>query len=139
MGGSPAPGLALGGALTLSSVKNDDSRLDDVQSSADAESSLAALGFFVDGFPNPRGGFHLGGSLGLAAISASSKSELTQNFDGGGFSMSTWAGYDWWVGREWSLGAALRLLGAFAREEKSELTLQGSYANVSLMFTALYH
>jgi len=94
------------------------------------------VGPFVDGFPNPFGGWHFGGTAGLAQVS----------FDTGvgadsalGFGAAAWLGHDAWVSPEWSVGGQLRFdaLRATASDDDIDTTL--TRLALSLQFTALYN
>jgi hypothetical protein len=136
IGGSPSRGMAIGGALLSDyapnvSVKKNDTNLGD----ANVETGL--IGPFIDGFPDPKGGFHLGGMVGLANIRTDAKGGNTRNDTGGGG--SAWVGYDAWVGDEWSVGGLLRFTAAVGRSEKDNQKLDSRSTALTLMFTALYH
>jgi hypothetical protein len=58
----------------------------------------------------PRRGLHILGTLGLARLTASFDNGTVSASDSGtGFTLGGGIGYDWWVGRDWSLG----ILGRF--------------------------
>ncbi len=91
-GGTPIPGLVLGG----------DARL--------AQSGLtlvSSLGAFTDWYPAPRGGWHIG--MGVDAVLFNDPVQLYA--PAGAQVASGWApggalfgGYDWWILRQWSVG-----------------------------------
>lgn len=131
-GGTPSPGMALGGALSLESVQGGRST-----------AGLGMLGAFVDGFPEVNGGFHLGGFLGLASTRTMTPNKVDE-LRGGGLGFAAWIGEDWWVANEWSLGGLLRLNGAFARDGSHDhgadaYTLTGATYGLSFLFSVLYH
>jgi hypothetical protein len=130
VGGSPSVGLALGGGVSFSGFGQD------------GAGGLFLMGVFVDGFPDPTGGWHLGGMLGLAGSSASD--ERVDDFRGGGFGLAAWVGHDFWVADEWSMGPTLRFNGAIARDPSEEdapdpFVLSGAHFEGVLAFTVLYH
>lgn len=60
LGGTPTPGLAMGGVLSLLSVKSTTRRVDGDSRSGDVSGTMGLVGFFADGFPDPERGFHFG-------------------------------------------------------------------------------
>jgi hypothetical protein len=136
LGGSPATGLAIGGALIGLGATNADVEVDDVKV-GELDSSHAILGVFIDGFPQPNGGLHLGGAVGFAGDAFQQDGEDTKSL--GGFGGAAWVGYGFWVGPDWSLGGMLRFTGTLTRKEEDGLTEQASSLGTSLLFTALYH
>jgi hypothetical protein len=142
IGGTPTPGLAIGGAL-LGSVGRDGD-IDIEGSSAqneEAQLGLAIIGPFIDGFPNPKKGLHFGGTVGFASMTVERGDEMLADADhrGGGFGGAVWAGMGGWVGPDWSLGGLLKLSGAVTRREIEGNAQQGRALEISLMFSALYH
>jgi hypothetical protein len=117
MGGTPAPGLVVGGGILVQDAF--DPGIDvHVGEGTDTDAVLRTdgdglvlfmIGPMIDAFPDPNGGFHVGGMLGLAALNFPDKDDNPA----GGFGISAWAGYAWWVSSQFSLGATLRLTGAF--------------------------
>src|SRR5690606_1367027 len=71
VGGTPSPGLAVGGGLLLGSLMRPD-----VEEGGDALATrnvgLLLVGPFVDGFPKANAGWHLGGMLGLGGLGETS-------------------------------------------------------------------
>jgi hypothetical protein len=135
IGGSPAPGVAIGGALIGEGAASVDFDRGPLRSQ-DRSLSLGIIGPFIDGFPSPSRGWHLGGMLGLARLSIEDDSldgiEETLGF-GGAF----WLGHDFWVADDWSIGPLLRLSGALTRD--SGPNVDASSFSVMFMFTGLYH
>lgn len=108
LGGSPVPGLVIGGGLITDyapsiSVSQGGNKV----SGLSASMYLVGIGPFVDIYPDPHSGLHFQGMLGFGALSVS------QNGNSGnspsGFLMSLGGGYDWWVANEWSIGVMGRL------------------------------
>lgn len=144
VGGTPVPGLAVGGGLMLlfggppaygvDAPDPGGERRDFAQSQEGI--GLALLGPMIDGFPNPRGGFHVGGLVGFASVGITDGEDNAS----GGFGVSLWTGYDWWVGKQWSVGVLARLSGARTTLELPELgdsaDLTGAAA---VLATALFH
>jgi len=145
LGGSPSPGLALGGGLFISGMEHEDvRRFGDTEGGDPGTVGMLAVGPFIDYFPDPKGGFHFGGMLGLGALAfeTADDDDVEASFDddergGGGGAIGAWVGYDWWIGREWSLGVQLRYLGAAVKNQDHDW--RGAADSVALQFTALYH
>ena len=104
-----------------------------------------ALGWY----PNPNGGLHFGGTLGLGIVvgtlpeSAPGRLIGIERVGGAGFGFSLVGGYDWWLAREWSLGISARLSAAKVKGERSELGVTYEENDTAVAFTlaatALFH
>jgi hypothetical protein len=74
------------------------------------------MGPFVDFFPDPHGGTHFGAAFGLAnATIMSPASGADESSPGGGALLK--GGYDFWIGRQWSIGADLSLMFVYGEDE----------------------
>jgi hypothetical protein len=133
-GGSPAPGLALGGALLAEGTSVSLER-GDFGVTEDHDLSVLMIGPFVDGFPVPTGGWHFGGTLGLARITVSDLAYGTARANGVGGAF--WLGRDFWVAPDWSVGPLVKFTGALARDKSPDV--HASTFSVTVLFTALYH
>ena len=146
VGGTPAPGLVIGGGLLLqeafdpgTTVRVRSGSLNGLASGSNGGVNFAMIGPMIDAFPVPTGGFHFGGLLGLAEVG------LRDNQDNvsGGLGLSLWAGYMWWVSSQWSLGLEARYsaawtsrkIGATSNQFDATDTSQG----IAIMFSAAYH
>ncbi len=142
VGGTPARGLAIGGAYLADYAASTDYGTNE---SSDSGMSLGIIGPFIDWFPNPKTGFHVGGAVG-PAVSVSFDDQASTRSIAAGFGGSAWVGYDFWIADQWSLGASLRFQGARVETPNSrELDKDSPYhdrlgvGSASLMLTALYH
>jgi hypothetical protein len=131
-GGTPNPGMALGGELSLASIQGGNST-----------AGLGMIGAFVDGFPQVNGGFHLGGFLGFAASRTTTPGKLNE-LRARGLGLAAWIGQDWWVADEWSMGGLVRFTGAFDHDGSHDhgpgaYTLDSSTYGVAFLFSVLYH
>ena len=119
IGGSPSPGVSIGGGLLLEPLFSADyDRNGNGSGSHDGFATL--LGPFIDGFPDATKGWHLGGLIGLGVqsfqdVNASSGSTT----HAGGLGGAAWFGYDFWVAGEWAIGPQLRLMGMHTSDTKS--------------------
>jgi hypothetical protein len=145
VGGSPVPGLVIGGnyafqeafkpRLTLSSSSFSTER------DADVNTVFGLVGPFVDWFPDPRSGFHVGGTLGFAVLTIADENG---NVDNGvserGFGGALRVGYDFWVDSQWSLGVVGQFVGGrVSGDSVNSVTERDSVGSFAVLFTALYH
>lgn len=140
IGGTPAPGLVVGGAIeeqTLPRPKYEARGFVEGRSA----SLLGLVYGFVDYFPNPHRGLHLGGGAGLASYAYEESSGHTVNVPIlVGFGAVAWVGYDAWVGKQWSLGVETRALGAYVANDGENGPARSINAlGGALLVTALYH
>ncbi len=132
IGGSIRPGLALAfefGGYDLASPTSSQ-RL----SRPDAL-SFSHVGALLDWFPDPRGGFHVQGGVGLASMTFDDSTTYAFDLAPGqtvdateapdtlqGLTGHAGVGYEWWAARDWSMGILFRVDGA-------KLTGQGDYGD----------
>jgi hypothetical protein len=129
IGGTIAPGLVLGGVFrewtttgtfdggppitaTRTHFVNGVSKTDPITLSGNARALAFEVGAFIDWFPNPEKGWHVGASVGLGGVSVSDDSAT--NSVGGDVTGSIFGGYQWWIGPSWSLGLQGVLSGGTA-------------------------
>jgi hypothetical protein len=139
IGGTVGRGFVIGGGFAGQDISNPDLSL---QSSTDPTLSsrltlngalgIGVLGPFLDWYPDDTGGFHVGIMAGFGIIG------LKDDKSVGG---SVWTGYDFWVGKEWSLGAELRAAAASGSRDipDGNAHLDDGAATYELVFDALYH
>jgi len=136
IGGAPSPGIVLGGAISLDTMRS--TTLDgDSGAQLKTGTMLTSLGPFIDGYPNPRGGFHLGGTVGLSSLSFSNQNDVGTN-RAGGFGLAAWLGYDWWVADQWSVGGLLQLSGAHVGRSVQGSSMTADTRSIALLVTAVY-
>ena len=139
IGGSPIDGLAIGGALLLSGSSDG---VVEIAGASDVELdgySFTHLGVFVDAFPNPQGGFHFGGSIGIDAVTFDEDSDTDEDdltFSGAG--LHVFGGYDAWISKEWSLGGLVRLMGSITHND-DVVSREATSGGFFVMGTALHH
>jgi hypothetical protein len=143
LGGTPTPGFVIGGGFLSNGMDNPSNETTAEKRDTEWTVTTSVVGPFVDGFPDPEGGFHLGGMLGLANLIVQDDDDLGDE-QTGGFGAALWAGYGGWVGSEWSLGGMLRLTGATTRREfelddGSDVVEELRVGTFTILFTALYH
>ena len=147
IGGSPAPGFAIGVDLEDGSTTGTFRGGPQVVAtttypgptqpttetlSGHAEGNAVLVGGFVDWFPNPYGGWHLGGSIGLggALIRDDSYHDLTSVALGLGAS----GGYDWWVFRSFSAGLTAFVAGSLSANATNGDGNDSGYRFSTVMF-----
>jgi hypothetical protein len=143
IGGTPSPGFAVGGGILLNAAEDPSNETAAGTVDTGLQTGASVLGVFIDGFPDPEGGFHVGGMLGLAGYNVEDD-PLTGDEQTGGFGAAVWAGFGGWVGSEWTLGGMLRFTGAATRADLelpdgSDVAEDVRVGTFSILFTALYH
>jgi hypothetical protein len=141
LGFALSPGLVLGPSVSYWGSNDGDPSLSGGASSGSSSNTL--IGAFIDAYPNPRRGEHFGGALTLAGVSASlsGRSEI-KDYQGGGVGFLVFSGYDFWIGRTWSLGGLVKLGGLATRSTieigGQEVKRQAMSYSASLGVTLLY-
>ena len=141
LGFTPLRGFVLGGAidtLTLPSPEASDGP-------DFALTQLEQFGLFAAYYPDPRGGLHVQGGLGLAAL------VMGQGFARGGVAGTSaytaigiggmlGAGHEWWIADEWGMGLLGRLLYASASaSDSSGIEWSHSTLGWAILLSATYH
>jgi hypothetical protein len=150
IGGTPAPGLVIGGTLN-SSFTGDVTTNDLTVNGARAtdlnydQASLGFLGPFVDYYIDAHLGWHVQGALGIAGLTLSEvrrgNTIVRSETRTGGLGFAVGAGWEGWVGKQWSMGALLRLMYASVETNQSD-TERWMYKALSfpeLLFSVTYH
>ena len=136
IGGTPSVGLALGGAVLAQGAVSAEFDRGRRSPNEDRSLSLIVVGPFVDGFPVPNKGWHIGGLAGFAVshIEESPDDGITRTLGVGG---SFWFGHDFWVADEWSVGPLFRLTGTLTRD--SDTDANASTLSLLFLFSVLRH
>jgi hypothetical protein len=141
-GYSVAPGFVVGPGLSLSSQGTKSASMGDKTSSATG--TMGLLSVFIDAYPSPQRGEHFGGLLAIASLrQTTDDGSPTTDYEGGGLGLFVFAGYDAWIGREWSLGALCRMGGVATRGQTSDngeqIDKQGVMYEAALLVSVLHH
>jgi hypothetical protein len=145
-GGTPARGLVIGGGLYVVNAvkpKLDRATSNDVDLIRDL--TFVHAGALVDWYPDPHAGLHFGGLVGVSGAvgEAPGTRSLTERVGGVGPCLALHLGYDFWLGREWSLGPELRTFVASTRDTRQESSFtaqeQSWLYGSSLLLSAAYH
>jgi len=140
IGGTPATGLVVGGGLLFQSAPAPGQTIEGpLLSGIEAEPSggvgLLLFGPFIDVFPNPNDGFHLGALLGLAGTGLKGDDDKLS----GGGGISGWLGYGWWAASDWSLGGLTRFTAAGTKRTVGGVDVSDGAWGLTLEFSAAYH
>jgi hypothetical protein len=122
IGGAVAPGFVLAGTIQGSAFNAEfnGGPFENATVTANGKTHKASdratggfgmLGVLVDWYPEPSGGWHLGGSTGVGAIVLTNSAD-ERDLGGVNLAGSVFGGYDWALGRKWSLGLQLVVSGA---------------------------
>jgi hypothetical protein len=136
IGGSPSPGIAVGGGLIGNWLFSAEFEQAGFETRVNRDIQSGLVGVFVDGFPRVSGGWHVGGLIGLAAVQIGDQGNPS---DTTGFGGAVWTGYDQWVADDWALGGLVRFTATRTMAEDEPFDVTASHANLTFMFTALYH
>lgn len=141
LGGTLFPGFVIGGELVFQQVsKPNVSLAGATDATAKNDANFGILGPFFDWYPNPRGGFHFGGVIGPAVLSASDSQtgDTLSSSKGAGASLT--AGYDFWVSPQWSIGLGARLFGGSVSQSYGDgSTEKNRVSGATLSVSALWH
>jgi hypothetical protein len=145
IGGTPGGGFVIGGGFVGQDIQDPDVEgellgIDASEFDSDDTLGMVILGPFVDWFPDETGGAHVGAMLGLGSIGLSSgdDDELSS-----GWGASLWAGYDFWVASQWSIGAEARAAYLSTQRELDSDFFSGDIddrgTSFQILFTGLHH
>jgi hypothetical protein len=147
VGGTPMRGVAVGATWLRSSIlvttEPSDATAGNPLGIQVTGASLNVVGPFARYYPESREGLHLDFATGLAALTGlrreADPSDGRHVAFGGGFVLGI--GYEAWVGEQWSLGIATRLVTALVSERDEAgvdwLVGMGAFPNVLIGVT--YH
>jgi hypothetical protein len=152
LGGTVAPGLVIGGGIYSVSIAEINWRSpaagDFSEDGGDeidgGEGAISVLGVMIDFYPNPRGGFHVQGGLGIGALSLKNDEDSDfpgEDWEGGGGGLMLGVGYEFWVSDQWSLGGIARVLAMSGklRGSDSEDNYDSRGFAPAILFGATHH
>ncbi len=122
VGGSPNPGLVIGGAGLTDQQAGDN----------------ILLGPFIDGFPAVNKGWHLGGAIGLGLQSFRNTAVDERQFTHG-VGGALWFGYDFWTAGEWAIGPQVRFLGLRTKDTQSGEDVSVFTRSISFGLSGVYN
>ena len=157
LGGSPMPGLVIGGGIFSTVVGSPSASVKGYSDSVSAGTlALSTIGPMVDIYPNPHLGLHLQGAFGptvmnfsngdLKSICAGSTCDYyaipATTYAGAGWGGVLGFGFEGWVGNRWSMGGLLRLQYASATLVPTDSTFERIDTNtlaLGLLLTVTYN
>jgi hypothetical protein len=139
-GGTPASGFVIGGALRGNSVVDPtiESGGQEVRS-RDTAVGLSSIALFGVLYPDPQTGFNLEASLGVGRLEITVDGDTQDLPEITGVVLTAGAGYDFWVGDEWSIGPSFLLTYGALTGEDSAITLREKFVSPTLQFSATFH
>jgi hypothetical protein len=142
MGGTPATGVVVGGGLLFQTAVSPGQTIEGppfpgLEAYPGGGVGLGLLGPFIDVFPNPTGGFHLGAELGLAGLGLKGNDDKLSAGGGG----SIWVGYMDWMSSQWSLGGLIRgtAVGTKRQVGAAATDVSDGAWGFTAEYSALYH
>lgn len=116
IGGSPIPGLAIGVTFNGVSVTDphaeitaaDSGGLGPVSGDAPGTLTYSVFGLAGDFYPAPTGGLHFMAGINYSAFNFTAD-HGQETKPASGIGLLGGVGYEWWIGREWSVGPLARL------------------------------
>jgi len=146
VGGTPFAGLVLGAGAVFYEVKWSSGKVDGVKSSETrgASSALQSLQLFVDWYPRPTRGFYIHLGFGADLLGASNAttimtSDSSIQKDNDVLYANIGAGYDFWIGDEWSIGPRITVQGFYVSGEFQVYTWHQNVVLPTLSFNIAYH
>jgi hypothetical protein len=151
IGGTPAPGLVIGGGLFIDAALGQPHASDLRINGRGADTlvlenaGIGLIGPFVDYYFDPKLGWHAQGSLGIAWMTLGRGTQggivATDDKAMGGLGFMIGGGYEWWIADQWSMGALLRLVFVSTESNKDDAERWSGkgLAFPEIMFTATYH
>ena len=138
IGGSPVPGLVLGGALMNYSVGEPE--VDTATATATADDTnlgFSQIGMFVAYYPDPSSGFNAQAFIGAANATIDQPDFEYDNPRG--FAVAAGAGYDFWVGEEWSVGPFLRVMYTKLKSHDAGVDYRMKALAPAIYFVGTFH
>lgn len=137
LGGTVGQGIAIGGGAIAQGTENTKVTTSAETDAIVGQPTLVLLGPMIDWFFDVHGGLHAGALLGIASFRFLEDREVDPS-DGWGLSIE--AGWDFWVGRQWSLGGLARYTAGFTLHDAAADPHSSETTNaIAIAFTALCH
>lgn len=141
VGGALAPGLILAGGFFLNAAYGVKEDFGDLETRTKGGYAVATFGPLVDYYLHPERGLHLQLGFGLGVTSGVVPESMDEPSGASGYGVVFGVGHEWWIAKQWGMGALLRLQHVSA--EDNIVTLLGpefdakhSALALGLMFTA---
>ena len=151
-GGTPAPGLVIGGTINLSAtgdVTTQDLTVNGapVPEITYRQASLLFLGPFIDYYIDAHLGWHVQGALGIAGLTlveedrSVARPRVKSRMETGGLGFAIGAGWEGWVAKQWSMGVLLRLMYASVEtnQDDNERWAYRALAFPEFLYSVTFH
>ncbi len=138
-GGSPVPGLAIGGGITTYDVPSYTVKSDGFSETGAGHLTLSVVAAFGDYYFNPNQGLHAEALLGFGVLGAQDNSGNVSDVTPAGLALGVGFGNDWWVSDEWSIGVLGRFIYAPLSYSSGGVTEKFSTITPALMATFTYN
>jgi outer membrane autotransporter protein len=139
LGGSPAPGFVIGGGIASHRIVNPTIKVGGQDFETDDTSvGITQISLFSNWYPQPTSGLYLHGAVGYAAASVT-VGETTRDAGTSGIVLGVGAGYDFWIGKEWSLGPQFRLTYAHLNGEEGGVDATDNFISPTIALSATFH
>ena len=139
LGGTPVRGLVLGGFLTVARTTDPKAETAAGEGTLDGTLFFAGIGVFANYYFDPREGFHIQGLIGVSAVDFVTDDGRSGSNDPTGTMFGIGAGYDVWIGSEWSIGPFGRFVYAPMSAEAGPVTVDYKYMYPSIGVAFTYH
>ncbi len=140
IGGAVSPGIILAGSYSVLSV-GDAKLSNDTRVYRPAhDMALTMVAAMLDVYPNPKMGFHFGGSLGFAFARARADEDALATTGGqSGLGLAPHVGYEWWVSNYWGLGVLGRFVVARTDGNYGDGKEKDNISGGAILFSATYN
>lgn len=139
LGGTPAPGFVIGGGITAHSIVNPTVELGGQEfETEDTSVGITQVSVFSNWYPEPTSGLYLHGAVGYASASLTIE-DTTRDVGTSGIVLGVGAGYDFWVGKEWSLGPQFRLTYAHLAGGEGGVDITDDFISPTIALSATFH
>ena len=140
LGGTPAKGFVLGGALISHAVPEPTLEQSGQEATLDDETmTLGTLSLFGQYYFDPEEGGYLQALLGYGQVDVYDDNSPDDREKPDGVIFGVGGGYDFWVSDQWSLGPELRIMYAPLKYDRDGLRGDFNTTAISLFFTGTLH
>ena len=133
-GGTPVPGLVIGGGLVSTIAPGPKYELRDQEIELDGTLYMFGLMGFVNYYIDPHEGFHLQAFAGYGALDFVTDAGQSGGNDPHGPFFGGGLGYDFWISDQWSIGPFARVLYGTMSSEGAD-SVSYLYPSIGVAFT----
>ena len=144
LGGTPAPGLVVGGGYQFDMAQHADYKFGSSSTGSGGAVVRGVVGPFVEWFPDRHGGFSTGLLLGYTVLALQTPTirilgtEIGGDVTTLGIGGNIWLGYAHWLSRQWSLGLEARG-GLASTKNRDDSSQTGSATSWAVLITGVHH